>query len=684
MGKNYLLKSSLVLALLMAFCVKALSQGASDIPKEGNMFYMEKGKARTVKASTRGDNDAKWTCKSVVENCYDNDKYKDKEAWMMTADGETKLKVTFEYKTTEESYDIDSVGVEFCYYDGKDLFHEKEKAIPFEDENISGTFTIEHAKKTVTLHLTAPSVFPNPTYAWYTFYVVLHLKLKGIEEAVVAKQIGVSRNGLFLLHGLNSSRDCFFPFREYLLQTAKCYFVNQIYLGDYSSTNTSSFYDNTHKNEVVKKGLHQLCENMLKAGIASTKYDMVGHSMGGILERLYVQEVDDKHTNRLITLNTPHFGSLLGNVYQKYEEYLEDHPGLELYHGVEKFNQALDKAFSKDHSMQAVKDLGENSSAINKLAEGSYMLLGTPVCAVGSEINKWGLRMAVKEVFYAKFPKIASFLFDSRPGTGKSYLDKQAEKGSDYVVSVESQKGGCDKSYIYKGDFSQAMHCSVTEWNIIHEELKNLLTAPNTDSFTTGSFAENLPKPASTRAEADEIEFVEGFEEPKPTSFIKIEAAKVDGQDYTHEIRLTHSDDMMAKVAFCLLSPDDLVADYEKDVMYFDMSGFEGEKWIYAFGRTDYNALVVDSVKVTLGEGGSGIKSVEDNATLRYAVIGNILNIKNVTGPYSVAVYNYAGQMLAEMQSNPSHMYALPRNKGLLIIGVRSNKGNQFLKVMSK
>ena len=149
-------------------------------------------------------------------------------------------------------------------------------------------------------------------------------------------------------------------------------------------------------------------------------------------------------------------------------------------------------------------------------------------------------------------------------------------------------------------------------------------------------------------------------------------------------IRLAHSDDMMAQVAFCLLSPDEMISDYDKDMMYFDMSGFEGEKWIYAFGRTNYNALVVDSVKVTLGEGGSGIKSVEDNAALRYAVIGNILNIKNVTGPYSVAVYNYAGQMLAEMESNPSHMYALPRNKGLLIVGVRSSKGNQFFKAMIK
>ena len=40
---------------------------------------------------------------------------------------------------------------------------------------------------------------------------------------------------------------------------------------------------------------------------------MIGHSMGGILERLYIQQIDNKNTNKLITLNTPHFGSKIGD-----------------------------------------------------------------------------------------------------------------------------------------------------------------------------------------------------------------------------------------------------------------------------------------------------------------------------------------------------------------------------------
>ena len=171
---------------------------------------------------------------------------------------------------------------------------------------------------------------------------------------------------------------------------------------------------------------------------------------------------------------------------------------------------------------------------------------------------------------------------------------------------------------------------------------------------------------------------------PRSVENIRLEGKKVDNQEYTHELKISHSDDMAKTVAFCILSTDDVIYDFDKDVMNFKMSGFEGEKWIYAIGRTNYNALVIDSVKVTLGGAADGIKSVEGNAELRYAMVGNNLEIKNVTGPYSVIVYNAAGQMLAEMNSNQSHMYSLPRNKGLLIINVRSNKGKQFIKVLTK
>ena len=174
MGKNYLLKSSLVLALLLVFSVKGLSQGTDNIPKEGSMFYLENGETPTTKTFTRGDDNELWTFKSVVETCFDESQ-KDKEAWLMTADGETKLKVTFEYKTDDERMAIESANVLFYSYEGDDLFHDDTKQL-ITDAAIIGTYTKEVTEKSVTLHMTAPKVFPDPTIWWYTFYVVLDMQ----------------------------------------------------------------------------------------------------------------------------------------------------------------------------------------------------------------------------------------------------------------------------------------------------------------------------------------------------------------------------------------------------------------------------------------------------------------------------------------------------------------------------
>ena len=668
----------LLLSLLTVFCVKGMSQGSENIPVEGNKFYMEKGIPSSSQAVTRGDNEPEWTFKSVVENCFDETK-KDKEAWLMTADGETKLKVTFEYKTVDERHKIDSAQVLFLFYNGDDLFND-EDAMLITDENITGTFTKEVTEKSVTLHMTAPKVFPDPDASWYAFYVVLGLKFKGLGQAIVARQIGVSRNGLLLMHGLNSNRQCFWPFGEYLYNTGS-YLKQQYYIQDYSTSNTSSFYDNTHKNRVVENGLKTLSKKLFDIGIASTKYDMIGHSMGGILERLYIQQIDNKHTNKLITLNTPHFGSPLGEIYRAYDaaraepafEYVLKTP-MDFY---------LEIGFADDSNKQAVMDLGTYSQPIQELGWTVDKLKGIRVCAVGTEID-WTasdeIRYAVSEPFYQAWGAIMLNVFNKEVKHKRVYLDENAD-GTDGVVSVNSQKGGCERSYIYRGLITQANHCAATEWDVIQARLLELLTSPNSGDFCLTGFG---TPPANVRKRAAEnFEFFTDFVEPKSTSFIKIEGKKVENQKYTHELKITHSDDMAKTVAFCVLSKDEVVYDFDKNVMHFDMSGFEGEKWIYAIGRTNYNALVIDSVKVTLGTA-DGIRFVENNAELRYAIAGNNLIIKNVTDPYSIAIYNAAGQMLAEMDSNPSHTYALPRNKGLLVINIRSNKGKQFLKVLTK
>ena len=135
-------------------------QGADDIPKEGNMFFKENGKTRSVKPSTRADK-VDWTFKSVIENCFDTSK-KGKEAWLMTADGETQLKLTFQFKNPDEDHEIEEAEVLFCFYEGKDLFNE-EKLDFITDEKIIGTFKKEVEKNAINIIMTAPEAFPDPT-----------------------------------------------------------------------------------------------------------------------------------------------------------------------------------------------------------------------------------------------------------------------------------------------------------------------------------------------------------------------------------------------------------------------------------------------------------------------------------------------------------------------------------------
>ena len=55
-------------------------------------------------------------------------------------------------------------------------------------------------------------------------------------------------------------------------------------------------------------------EALIKIGYKVKKIDIVGHSMGGNLIRLYLQSDDYKFDiHKLITLNTPHSGTQLAN-----------------------------------------------------------------------------------------------------------------------------------------------------------------------------------------------------------------------------------------------------------------------------------------------------------------------------------------------------------------------------------
>lgn len=688
MKNFYFCNIKIVLALIVStLCCGANAQEKSVLPTEGVTYYMEDGRQTVVsKETARKAASSYWNITSVVENCFDENNI-GQNAWLMTADGETKLSVELTYTGDDSRYKIASQEVEFYFYEGDDFFHDENKELITDTEKFVGTYTTENTEYSATVHLTSPDKYPYLIYPYYTFYVVIKVKFLNGGTASVAKNIGVSRNGVFLLHGLGSSAACFKSFKNYLTNSGN-YIDAQLYLKDYRASNTSSFYENTHVNQVVRNGLYELSDKLFEIGVASTKYDMIGHSMGGILERLYCQEVDNSHTYRLMTLNTPHFGSILGNLGEVIVENVI--PLASLNPVVQLINEGLGITYPSldDLGMQAIKDLSVNSAAIQNLNSASMTNLhGIPVCAVGSavDLDRYvDLINVESDNFCTEWIYLMLYIY-SKKTISRIDLLGDNESGTDFVVGVDSQRGGCSASYIYKGYWGEAFHCNSPEWNVIHNQLSHLLRTSESYEFSYSGFGSTSGKSLMPARKASEIEdkYITKFEEAKPTSFIKINVEPNDGADdsYTHLIKLIHSEDVDRVTAYARLSKDEMIADYGKDTMRFNFKDYKDEVTIYAVGKTDYNALLIDSIKVNLGESASISIPSPETTELHHSVIGNTLKIEGVMKPYTITIYDVAGRVLSEQNCNPSNTYALPRNNGYLLIAVRTDDEVRTIKL---
>ncbi|MBO7069421.1 MAG: hypothetical protein J6W52_12250 [Bacteroidaceae bacterium] len=667
------------------------------MPIEGDVYYEEDVvHASTMRNSSRKALPSDWNITSTIENCFDKDNIGE-YAWLMTADGETKLAVTLTYSGDDDRYKISSQEVKFYFYEGTgNVITDSNKEQITETGTYVGNYTLENTDNSATVQLTAPANFPDRflSSAYYSFYVIIKVKFAKGGSAQIAKNIGISRCGVLFLHGLGGDKTCFQKFANYLIKSG-AYISKQLMLRDYNTTNSSAFYDNTHKYQVVKFGLEALSDGLFYAGIASTKYDMIGHSMGGILERLYIQEVDNLHTNKLITLNTPHFGSLWGDTYVEVKSHSKENMDNKvvklLWDAADGTVDGItDLLYDDDPSRQAIVDLAVSSKAIQELNSTSAdKLTGIPVCAVGSQIDNidavendvW---YVISEPFYEVQSYVMEHLFNEEVPQRERRFQTDDEEGSDLIVGVESQRGGCAASAIYKGYFHEAFHTCSPNWSVIHKKLLELLNSNRYFGFSYGGFGRpsNGSWVRENRAKANS-NYITHFEEPRPSSFIKIDAIETYDDNYTHEIRLTHSNDMKTIMACSFLSKDDMIADYDKDTMYFDIRKFEGEKTVYAIGRTDYNALVIDSVKIST-EFITSIPILKGTSELQCTINGNELKVEDVSEPYNISIYDSNGSVLTEMRSNPSHTYTLPRNNGILIIEVQSKEGSQKIKVKTK
>ena len=429
---------------------------------------------------------------------------------------------------------------------------------------------------------------------------LLDIELIGENSSLAAcGQIEVYRPGVLFLHGFISSQECFRYIYDKLLLKGN-YTKVQLLNGDYEDSNRASFHDNTYNNRVVQRYLEQLCCQLAGNGIVSSKYDLVGHSMGGILSRLYAQEVNKDAVNRIITINTPHYGSNISVMFRNLSNFS--------WRNDYKFiGRIIDLGL---HG--AGNDLNPNSSAIRNL---NSKKAGVPVHALCSFMTGDDFDDYLGFAYVDQVSGLAELYLNLGHRNVNSFRDVlNVELGStqhDGIVTLESQLGGLTGNYAtieeapYRGAFgknSNAHHINTCRWDETFNNLSALLESPkSSDKFCATGFPANDMSAQQSQTRADEKEDDIEFVEPVDSSYIKIKIDVSNDSIKTANVTVDKSGDIAVCSVFSFIDDNRMLIGSNKDTLRFALpEDYSGDLTFYAMGRTSYNALVCDSTNIEL------------------------------------------------------------------------------------
>ena len=156
-------------------------------------------------------------------------------------------------------------------------------------------------------------LYTHPEYFSKDIHDPLIIEIFDTENQAVIDQfnLNVFLPPVLMVHGLWGDNTSFTVMKDKLLDSDG-YTNNHLLRADYRSTNDREFSVNQG---VVPKHLDFLFNRLIRDGIATSKANIVAHSMGGILARLYIQSSEYKgDILKLFTINTPHSGSQVADL----------------------------------------------------------------------------------------------------------------------------------------------------------------------------------------------------------------------------------------------------------------------------------------------------------------------------------------------------------------------------------
>ena len=334
---------------------------------------------------------------------------------------------------------------------------------------------------------TAPKSFPSEE----GYACNLEIELRREEDSYTGV-IELWRPAVLLVHGLGSDESGL----DGIYQTLKSDYLPGIQLmkADYKSSNRNHFKYNTFTSKVIDSHVRKLYHRLLDIKrIVSSKYDLVGHSMGGILSRMYAGSSTDNYgrVNRIITINTPHGGSQLANLgIQILEELLSGKAG-----GTAQLTGFLSAFIEKG----AVKDLCVGSSAIDDLNKDDNRCIGIPVHTVGSALDS---DIPVESGFDSETPRWLKNFVNGYPYIPRNISDWMwlYKAMHDGVVAIDSQIATAGESstveysfypasWFASGFASPAHHVNTCSWDQTGSRIASLLRLPvDSPEFTTIGF----------------------------------------------------------------------------------------------------------------------------------------------------------------------------------------------------
>lgn len=286
----------------------------------------------------------------------------------------------------------------------------------------------------------------------------------------------IIRPPVLLIHGIWSSKQTwnegnwFRPGSYYVTKTM-----------NYKGTNASSFSVNFPAVQAAVKSALDAVHN-LGNGFAATQVDVIGHSMGGLLTRLYAgsdnferpDNFDEGDIRRLVTIDTPHFGASLANMVVSLTKNSVVFRAIgDLLSGIRSLGFDA-PVFNRG----AVCDLAENSPALQDLAGGT---------ALTSQVitAKGGPPGPNPRKFWAPFETALTLRVPFPVFPQAIVNDFRFLSDNDTIVPISSQLGGL--AFDAVNDSPTDIHTNVEHDTAISELAFDLL------DDLTGEFSDSLP-----------------------------------------------------------------------------------------------------------------------------------------------------------------------------------------------